>query len=109
MRSSRLVSESVSSTLAVVAITFSLVHNCGRGGCFFHQRAERSIVTGRNVGQHLAIQIDARLLQPADELAVGRPGGFAGCADADDPEFPELAFLALSAYIGVLQRFLYRF
>ena len=75
---------------------------CGGGlsecalGLIGERGKSRRVVDGE-VGQDLAIQLDASLLQPMDELRIADPVEFGGCADADDPKRPKLALLLPAA------------
>jgi hypothetical protein len=57
----------------------------------------------RDLGQNLAVQIDAGGFQAMDELAVRYAGGAAGRIDADDPDSPVVALLAFAADVGELE------
>ena len=51
-----------------------------------HQRAESRGIIGRNVGQDLAVQLDACHLEPVDELRLAGAVLLCGCVDAHDPQ-----------------------
>ena len=51
----------------------------------------------RQLREALAIERHARVLQPADQLAVGEAVLARGGVDADDPQPPEIALLAAPA------------
>jgi len=68
-----------------------------------HQRGEAGGVICGNVSQDLAVQLDAGLLEAADELVVADPLGSGGGADAYDPDRTILALLLLAPAIGELQ------
>src|SRR4029077_19941074 len=71
-----------------------------RGQCGFgrmRQLGERRGVARRDLGQRLAVEIDAGELQARDETAVGDVVLPRGRVDADDPQPPIVAFLALAA------------
>src|SRR4051812_32601110 len=53
--------------------------------------AERLWIVDRDVGQHLAVQLDAALAQAGHELAVGDALAPCRSVDADDPERAEVA------------------
>ena len=72
----------------------------GRG----HEGRERGLVAGRDVGQGLAVEVDARPLQPRDELAVRDLVGARGGVDADDPEPAEVPLLAAPSHVGEVAR-----
>src|SRR5258706_5645030 len=80
-----------------------------RGFSLVYQRAERGWIVHGHVGQHFAIQIDAGLLQPVHETAVGDLGLLAGGADTHDPQRAEVALLEPAAFVAVAQRLLHRF
>src|ERR1044072_2509130 len=67
---------------------------CGDGG-------ERGRVVDRDVGEHLAVELDVRLADAGEELVVGEPLLPRGRVDADDPEPPEDALLVLAVPVGV--------
>lgn len=74
--------------------------------CLFHllyHRLERLGVIHREIGKHFTIQVDASLLQFADELGVGQ--AMLPCAGVDslNPDRAELSFLLLTVAIGVNQ------
>src|SRR5690348_12125736 len=56
----------------------------------------------RDVGQDLAVEVDARELQRVDELAVGQSLGANRGVDALDPQGAEAPLLHLAVAIGVL-------
>src|SRR6185503_10029968 len=64
--------------------------------------AERGLVEHREVGEHLAVHVDARLLQARHELAVGHARVAGAGVDAGDPERAELALLVAAIAVGVL-------
>src|SRR3954463_13339261 len=71
-------------------------------------RKARRIFQG-DVGEHLAVELDACSLQSVDEVAVGKAVQ-AGCgADTDDPDGAELALLLFASGVGELQSALHRF
>ena len=87
------------------------------GGCrrneFANRRddlIERRGIVHRQIGQNLAIQHDACLVQPVDELAVADPSLADRRIDADDPQAAELtlpdAAVAVGIDAGSDQRFL---
>src|SRR5690606_21111393 len=59
-----------------------------------------SIVLGDG-GQDLAVELDPRLLQAADELGVAGAVLAAGSVDARDPQAAEIALTQLAAHVGV--------
>jgi hypothetical protein len=66
------------------------------------QRAEGVAFVHRHVGQHFAVERDARLLQRVHELAVGQAFGANRGVDALDPQGAEAPLLHLAVAIGVL-------
>jgi hypothetical protein len=56
-----------------------------------------------DVGEDLAIKLDASLFQSVDELRVAGAVGLGGGRDADDPQGAELALLLLAAGVGELE------
>src|ERR1700749_910908 len=56
------------------------------------------------VRQHLAVDVDPGLREPADKSAVGQAVFAATGVDALDPERAEIALLLLAADVVVLQR-----
>ncbi len=70
----------------------------------FHQSRERGGLGNGEIGQDLAIHLDARFRQPVDKSAVGDAVEAAGGIDALDPEGAEIPLLLLAADIGVLER-----
>ena len=65
----------------------------------------RGVVVGDG-GQHLAVHLDAGLLQPGDEARVGQAVLAHRGVDALDPQAAELALLVAPVAVGVLQRLL---
>src|ERR1700677_1097681 len=53
---------------------------------FLHQVGESGCVLYSNVSQYLAVEFDAGLLQPVDELRVAGVVQFGGGGDAHDPQ-----------------------
>lgn len=76
---------------------------------FLNQRCEAGRIVNRNIGQNLAIQVNSRALQPADEFAVRDVRNPAGRVDTDDPQRAEISLLQPPSDISVTERFLYRF
>jgi hypothetical protein len=56
----------------------------------------------RHVGQNLAVDFDAGLVQTVDEAAVGQAGLADGSVDALDPEGAEIALLDATVARGEL-------
>src|SRR5579871_3327364 len=75
----------------------------GRALRLLAQRRKPRWVVHRQIGQNLAVQFDARLLQSTDELAVAEAVQLGGGADAHDPDGAELALFLLAAAVGELQ------
>src|SRR5262245_7322165 len=69
-----------------------------------HELRERGLVEDRDVGQHLAVHRDRRLLQPVHEPAVGDPVLAGGGIDARDPQRAEFALAVTAVAVGVLAR-----
>ena len=75
-----------------------------RGGLrLLAQRRKSSRIVDRQIGQDLAVQLDAGLLQAVDELAVADAVQLGGGADAHNPDGTVLALLLLAAAVGELQ------
>src|SRR2546423_6154338 len=66
--------------------------------------AKRRRLVDREVGEHLAIEVDVGEFQAVHELAVAQSIGARRRADANDPERAELALLELAAREGEIQR-----
>src|SRR5204863_8604412 len=66
--------------------------------------AERRQVVHGEVGEHLAVHLDAGLLETVDQAAVAQPELARAGVDAHDPERAEIALLLLAADVGVLER-----
>ena len=56
------------------------------GPCDLGDAGKRGRIANRDVGQDLAIELDARRLQPADQLGVGQAILTSGCVEPDDPQ-----------------------
>src|SRR2546425_5535458 len=79
----------------------------GEGGGLLRdlrQLRERDRVTHRQVGQDLAVDLDAGPAQPVHEPAVGQLVQPRGRIDAGNPQPPEIALLAPAVAVGVLLR-----
>ena len=74
-----------------------------RGFGLAHQGGERSRFIGGDVGEHLAVQVDAGAPEPADELRVADAIVAAAGVDADDEQAAELALLAAATDIRVTE------
>src|ERR1700687_845210 len=68
------------------------------------QLAEGLCVTNRQVGEHLAVDVDARQLQPVHELVVGHALAARGSVDPGDPELAHVPRAGRTVAIGVLER-----
>src|SRR5436190_20879272 len=69
-----------------------------------HQSLERGGLVDGEVGEHLAVDLDAGLREPAHKSAVGEPMLAHGGVDALDPKRPEIPLLELAPDVVVLQR-----
>ncbi|CCF21957.1 protein of unknown function [Pseudorhizobium banfieldiae] len=65
---------------------------------------EGSRLMDRHVGQDLAVDFDAGLVQAVDEAAVGEAGFADGCVDTLDPQGAEVALLNPTVAGGILAR-----
>ena len=76
------------------------------------KRSERSLgdlddlvesggINDGDVGEHLTVENDVRLLETVDELAVGRALGAAGGVDTHRPEAAVLTLFLLASFVGV--------
>src|SRR5690349_8976985 len=70
----------------------------GRGD----ERAERGVVTNREVGEDLAVDVDLGGLQPRDETRVADVVLTARGVDAHDPELPELTLAGAPVAVRVV-------
>src|SRR5260370_71885 len=111
MRSSRLERASTSSACRGAAAMFQppLLSRSMRRFGFVDQDGKSGFVLQRDLGQHLAIQIDAALLQTADEFTIRNSRGPASGADAHDPQRTEIALLQAASLVRVALRLLDRF
>src|SRR5262249_7240581 len=75
-----------------------------RAGGLIHQSLEGFGLTGGEIGEDLAVDLDARLGEPADKSAVGDAVFAAAGVDPLDPERTEVPLLLLAANVIVLQR-----
>src|SRR4029453_1028959 len=73
------------------------------GGRLVAESLEACCVLDSDVGQHLAVDIDAGLVQAVDKSAVGEAALAPRRVDALDPECAEGALLALAVAVAVLQ------
>src|SRR5258708_33194671 len=78
----------------------------GREAClgFLRDGRKGRHVMYRKIGEHLAIDGEARLIQPVDQRAVGHTAQTRRGVDAGDPQRAELTLLFAPAAIGVLTR-----
>ena len=84
-------------------MTVGLLIGGGLGECalgLIGERGKTSRIVDGEVGQNLAIQVDAPQFETVDELRIADPVELGGCADADDPEPAELTLLLLAADVG---------
>src|SRR5512133_2805073 len=65
------------------------------------ESAEGIRVVDRQLGKHLAIDLDAGLAQAVHELRVAHPLAARGGVDADDPQPPEVALAVAPVTVGV--------
>src|SRR6266567_6419843 len=70
---------------------------------------KRAGIVYRQVGQDLAIQFHAALLEPVNELVVAHPVQLGGGADAHDPERAGLPLSLLASGVGELESAFDRF
>ena len=68
-----------------------------------HQLGKARGVVHGDVGEDLAIELDAGLLEAVDELRVAGAVQLGSGGDADDPERAELALLLAAAGVGELE------
>src|SRR5262245_5113253 len=82
------------------------------GGCLrgqglpgrFHQASEGAGVVDRELGQDLAVDLDAGQPQALDETVVRHAVGAGGRVDARDPQLAEVALAVTAVAVGVLHR-----
>src|SRR5436305_14056953 len=82
---------------------------CAGGLRLLGQLGKACRILQGDIGEHLAVELDACSLQSVDEVAVGQAVQAGGGADADDPDGAELALLLLASGVGELQSALHRF
>src|SRR5688572_32059795 len=81
----------------------------GSGGlCLFGELGKCRGFTRGELGQALAIELDAGVLQPEHELAVGETVLARGGIDAHDPQAAIVALLPLAPDVRIDARFLGR-
>src|SRR5215207_8128479 len=68
---------------------------------FLGKTSERLGVADGDVREHLAVELDAGLLQAVHELAVAHALLAGGGVDAHDPEPAEVALLVAAVAVGV--------
>jgi hypothetical protein len=78
------------------------------GGRLIGKRLETRRILHRELGQHLAVDLDPGLVEAVDKSAVGQPVLARGRVDALDPERAERALLTLAVAVLILQRLLDR-
>src|SRR5919198_2836917 len=66
--------------------------------------AKRLRIVDRDIGEHLAVDLHAGLVQAVDQLRVAHALATRGRVDADDPQAPEVALSAAPVAIGVATR-----
>jgi hypothetical protein len=64
--------------------------------------AKSSLVVHRDIGQHLAVDLDGSLLQAVGELAVGQAQFTCSGVDTGDPQTAEHALLGTAVTVGIL-------
>src|SRR5438477_7907429 len=71
------------------------------GGRDPRQIAERARLAHGEIGQHLAVEVDARLLQALHQPAVAQAVQPRGGVDAHDPEAAEVTLADLAGAVGI--------
>src|SRR5262252_2469343 len=74
------------------------------GLCLLRQSAERRRVVHGDVGEHLAVDLDASLVQSVDDAAVGKSVDSGGGVDARDPQRAEFALVLPPVAVRILPR-----
>src|SRR6185436_17974357 len=69
---------------------------------------ERRLVLHRQVGEHLAVDLDVRLLEPGHERAVAHSQLAHRCVDARNPQRAHGTLLVAAVAVGVLPRLHHR-
>src|SRR5687768_12417467 len=69
---------------------------------------ERGLVRHREIGQHLAVDVDVRALQPGHEARVGHAQLAHRGVDARDPQRADHALLGAAVAVGILARLHHR-
>src|SRR6516164_424103 len=72
------------------------------GLCLLRERTERRGVVHRDIGEHLAVDLDAGFVQSVDDATVGESVDTRRRVDARDPERAELALVLPPVAVGVL-------
>src|SRR5947207_14756180 len=93
----------------VPALSRAGVAFLSRALCLLRDGGERSGAADRELGEALAIERDAGVLQAVDQLPVREPVLARRRVDADDPQAAEIALLPAAADERVLQRGVDRF
>src|SRR4029079_14587889 len=78
------------------------------GGRLIGERLEARRILHRELGQHLAVDLDPGLVETVYKSAVGQPVLARGRVDALAPERAERALLTLAVAVLILQRLLDR-
>jgi large subunit ribosomal protein L20 len=68
------------------------------------QAGERGLVVHGQVGQDLAVDLDACQLQTLDQAVVGHPVSAGRRVDTRDPQLAEVALAVLAVAVGILHR-----
>ena len=71
--------------------------------CFCHNRSKCLRVADCDIGQHLAIELDIRLLERRHQLAVCRAVQAGRSVDAGDPQLAQIALAYAAVTSGVPQ------
>src|SRR5512140_769059 len=80
----------------------SLRLNAEAGLRLHHELCERRLVEHGDIGQHLAVDIDCRLLQAVHEHAVAHALLASRRIDTGDPQGTELTLLLATVTVGIL-------
>src|SRR3979490_3588806 len=103
-KAARLADEPTSASACSTRTARESVTALGREAClgFLCDGRKGRHVMYRKIGEHLAIDGEARLVQPVDQRAIGPPAQTRRGVDASDPQRAELTLLFAPAAIGVL-------
>src|SRR6185436_5556124 len=71
--------------------------------CLGHDRLKRRSIARREIGEHFAVEFDARALQAVYKLRIGQAAFACAGIDALDPESAEIALLGSPVAIGIAQ------